>query len=354
MSVQEVENMTLAQKRMAAMIMETTAEEVEAVRARQAAAEAEAAAAVGGAGGQDDQDDTAMEQSDDEDDEVKERKRREEEERQREIERARAIQASSEVGGPMKIKTDYVPKPDSRRRAAGTHAYRAARPEVEIASTIMLATMGTSAEESMPWESPNASRHIITPLDDAPNTRPRPLTSAKASPYDSPDPTSEGHPSSSFPAANGERDAAQARKNVLSEIESRVHHRSRRVTQATATRLVFSVSPTTSTDPVAPLAPDAAENKEFMSYRTWLRERNAFLDTELASIGDKDADNRRASLLRRMESELRRLDDLEEYCWDRTKILTKLPGLYFLSDAAEPIIIPPRALSRPSNGRTLY
>ncbi|KAI0781153.1 Pre-mRNA splicing factor PRP21 like protein-domain-containing protein [Trametes elegans] len=112
MSVQEVENMTLAQKRMAAMIMETTAEDVEAHRARQAAAEAEAAAAVGGAGGaQDqDQDDTAMEESDDEDDEVKERKRREEEERQREIERARAIQASAEVGGPMKIRTDYVPK----------------------------------------------------------------------------------------------------------------------------------------------------------------------------------------------------------------------------------------------------
>ncbi|KAI0637195.1 Pre-mRNA splicing factor PRP21 like protein-domain-containing protein [Trametes polyzona] len=110
MSVQEVENMTLAQKRMAAMIMETTAEDVEAHRARQAAAEAEAAAAVGGAGAND-EDDTAMEQSDDEDDEVKERKRREEEERQREIERAKAIQASSlEAGGPMKIRTDYVPK----------------------------------------------------------------------------------------------------------------------------------------------------------------------------------------------------------------------------------------------------
>jgi hypothetical protein len=50
MSVQEVENMTLAQKRMAAMVMETTVEDVEAHRARQAAAEAEAAAAVGGAG----------------------------------------------------------------------------------------------------------------------------------------------------------------------------------------------------------------------------------------------------------------------------------------------------------------
>ncbi|KAI0747909.1 Pre-mRNA splicing factor PRP21 like protein-domain-containing protein [Daedaleopsis nitida] len=109
MSVQEVENMTLAQKRMAAMIMETTAEDVEAHRARQAAAEAEAAAAVGGIGA--DQEDTVMEESDDEDDEAKERKRREDDERQREIERARAVQASSlDVGGPMKIRTDYVPK----------------------------------------------------------------------------------------------------------------------------------------------------------------------------------------------------------------------------------------------------
>ncbi|KAI0708966.1 Pre-mRNA splicing factor PRP21 like protein-domain-containing protein [Earliella scabrosa] len=108
MSVQEVENMTLAQKRMAAMIMETTAEDVEAHRARQAAAEAEAAAAAAAAA---DQEDTVMEESDDEDDETKERKRKEEEERQREIERAKAIQASSlDVGGPMKIRTDYVPK----------------------------------------------------------------------------------------------------------------------------------------------------------------------------------------------------------------------------------------------------
>ena len=50
MSVQEVESMTLAQKRMAAMIMETTAEDVEAHRARQAAADAEAAAAAAAAG----------------------------------------------------------------------------------------------------------------------------------------------------------------------------------------------------------------------------------------------------------------------------------------------------------------
>lgn len=115
MSLQEVENMTLAQKRMAAMIMENTADEIEAHRARQAAAEAEAAAAVGSAGAvattstREDDDDAAMEESDDEDDEIQ-RKRREEAERQRELERAKAIQASANVAGPMKIKTDYVPK----------------------------------------------------------------------------------------------------------------------------------------------------------------------------------------------------------------------------------------------------
>ena len=112
MSVQEVENMTLAQKRMAAMIMETTAEDVEAHRARQAAAEAEAAAAVSSAGVA--QEDAAMEESDDEDTEAQERRKREEEERAREVERARAIQASSlDAGAPMKIRTDYVPKGES-------------------------------------------------------------------------------------------------------------------------------------------------------------------------------------------------------------------------------------------------
>ena len=103
--------MTLTQKRMAAMIMENTVEDVEAHRARQAAAEAEAAAAVGGAGiGGDD--DAAMDQSDDEDGEdAQARRRQEEEERTRENERAKVLQASSvNTAGPMKIRTDYVPK----------------------------------------------------------------------------------------------------------------------------------------------------------------------------------------------------------------------------------------------------
>ncbi|KAF4576807.1 Splicing factor 3A subunit 1 [Pleurotus pulmonarius] len=114
MSVQEVENMTMAQKRMAAMIMESTAEEVEAHRARQAAAEAEAAAAVGGAG-VGTQDDAAMEESDDEEtDEQKAKKKREDEERAREIERAKGINPAA----PMKIRTDYVPKLGAKNNKA--------------------------------------------------------------------------------------------------------------------------------------------------------------------------------------------------------------------------------------------
>ncbi|EEB99126.1 hypothetical protein MPER_01251, partial [Moniliophthora perniciosa FA553] len=121
MSVQDVENMTLAQKRMAAMIMENTAEDVEAHRAKQAAAEAEAAAAVGNAGIAAANDDTAMEESDDEGQEMEERARREEEERLKEIERAKALQANSvNAGGPMKIRTDYVPKLGKQAKSAMT------------------------------------------------------------------------------------------------------------------------------------------------------------------------------------------------------------------------------------------
>nr|GAT61226.1 predicted protein [Mycena chlorophos] len=103
MSVQEVENMTLAQKRMAAMIMENTADDIEAHRAKQAAAEAEAAAAVGSAGGDAD----AMEESDDEES-AEDRLRRQAEEQRKALEHSAALHNSS--AGPMKIKSNYVPK----------------------------------------------------------------------------------------------------------------------------------------------------------------------------------------------------------------------------------------------------
>ena len=104
--MQELENMTLAQKHMAAMIMENTVNNVEAHRARQAATEAEASAAVGGAGTRGE--DAEMEQSNDEED-VAARRPKVEEDRQRAI--AQAMQASTfNPSGPITIRTDYVPK----------------------------------------------------------------------------------------------------------------------------------------------------------------------------------------------------------------------------------------------------
>jgi len=95
--------MTLAQKRMAAMVMETTAEDVEAHRARQAAAEAEAAAAVGQVGGIGGDEDAAMEQSDDEVEDTRQRE-------QGVVQRSETIPANPETTGNIKIRTDYVPK----------------------------------------------------------------------------------------------------------------------------------------------------------------------------------------------------------------------------------------------------
>ena len=95
--------MTLAQKRMAAMVMETTAEDVEAHRARQAAAEAVAAAAVGGIGGTGGDDDAAMEQSEDEAEDARQQERGV-------TQRTETILAVPETTGNIKIRTDYVPK----------------------------------------------------------------------------------------------------------------------------------------------------------------------------------------------------------------------------------------------------
>lgn len=105
MTVAEVEQQTLTQKRMAAIILENSAEDVKAHEAKVAAAEAAAAAAAAEASNANGD---AMDESDDE---SEEREKREELERVREIARAKAMKLSaSNTGGPMKIRTDYVPK----------------------------------------------------------------------------------------------------------------------------------------------------------------------------------------------------------------------------------------------------
>lgn len=94
MSIAEVEKMTLAQKRMAAMISENTAPEVEAHKASLAAAEAAAKLA---------EEDVEMDV--DSDDEADAKKNEEEE-----LARIKQLQAKSTEHGPMKIRKDYVPK----------------------------------------------------------------------------------------------------------------------------------------------------------------------------------------------------------------------------------------------------
>lgn len=111
MTVADVESMTLSQKRMAAMITENTAPEVEAHKASQAAADAAAAAAqhsldeaVAAAddGGEMDVD------SGDEDGAARLEEARKQEDA---LARARDLQQrSTELGAPMKIRKDYVPK----------------------------------------------------------------------------------------------------------------------------------------------------------------------------------------------------------------------------------------------------
>ena len=85
--------MTLAQKKMAAMIMDDTAPEVEAIRAAQAAADEEMTNA-------NEQEEAAAAAS-----RAEEQKRKEAEE----VERIKAAQAAN-TALPMKVRKDYVPK----------------------------------------------------------------------------------------------------------------------------------------------------------------------------------------------------------------------------------------------------
>ncbi|CAE6411549.1 unnamed protein product [Rhizoctonia solani] len=102
MSIAEVENMTLAQKRMAAQIMEATAPDVEAYRAANVQLEEELDPEAFGTNG------LSATGTNADDEEMRERKRKEAEEREREEARAREMQNGTNA--PMKIRKDYVPK----------------------------------------------------------------------------------------------------------------------------------------------------------------------------------------------------------------------------------------------------
>ena len=110
MTILEMEELTEKQKRMAAMITEDTAPEVEAHKASQAAADAAAAAehafnAATAKRTRADMDDIS------DDEEQKEALAKQEAEQ---LSKAKELQARFvESGAPMKIRTDYVPKSES-------------------------------------------------------------------------------------------------------------------------------------------------------------------------------------------------------------------------------------------------
>ncbi|OJT02580.1 hypothetical protein TRAPUB_6902, partial [Trametes pubescens] len=136
-----------------------------------------------------------------------------------------------------------------------------------------------------------------------------------------------------------DRQQAEARKAKLSLLESKLHHLRVRVPRWA--RLTFSWAPKTSQDKVAPLVRSDQQNMEFESLRDWARDTLTLLQTELLPIGDRDADQRRLAQIRRLEQELQRLQRLEAHCWDRAKILERIPGFYLLPDQDTPIIIAP-------------
>ncbi|KAL7279724.1 hypothetical protein ACG7TL_006131 [Trametes sanguinea] len=194
----------------------------------------------------------------------------------------------------------------------------------------MLATMGT--DTAIP-----SSSHHSPPEDPASQPILHSFTAAPAPSTE--DPMSvdeEGYQPRE--RANPE-DKITARIMELAQVESRLHHRSRRVNRWTC--LTFSTIPKTSTDEVAPLVPNIRENVEFESYRSWLCEEITHFGSSVLPIGNKDADHRRLRLLRWLESELRRLNGVEAHCWDRAKILARLPGFYLLPDEEGPVVIPP-------------
>ncbi|KAI0657553.1 hypothetical protein C8Q70DRAFT_934897 [Cubamyces menziesii] len=220
---------------------------------------------------------------------------------------------------------------DRKREIAAVAAAQDAR---AVESSIMLATMATG------FTAPTASSHSTSAIEDGSRSPPAPAvhaTEASAMQQEH-QPMSVDEEEVAEPTHAAER--KQRRISELSAIESRLHHRSRRVTKWT--QLVFESAPQTSLDKVVPLAPNIPGNVEFESYRRWIHEEIERFHTELLPIEERDADQRRLRLLRWLESELRRLNGLEEYCWDRAKILARLPGFYFLPDEDEPLIIRPR------------
>ena len=77
-------------------------------------------------------------------------------------------------------------------------------------------------------------------------------------------------------------------------------------------KLAFEVVPTSLEDPTPePSTPG------FATLYTWLEDQIRHVSEELGPVGDRDMDQRRLALLRRLTSEVDRLNTLKETAWNR-------------------------------------
>ena len=112
-------------------------------------------------------------------------------------------------------------------------------------------------------------------------------------------------------------EAVKRRLKVLSELQSALHKMSRSVPNGM--KLEFAVEPT-------PLefAPPEPSTPGFRTLFTWLKEQVRYVSDDLAQIGNHDMDQQRRSVLRRLESEINRLQEMKETAWAR------LPATHYI------------------------
>nr|VWO94125.1 Immunoglobulin G-binding protein A (IgG-binding protein A) (Staphylococcal protein A) (SpA) [Ganoderma boninense] len=88
-------------------------------------------------------------------------------------------------------------------------------------------------------------------------------------------------------------------------------------------------------------------NGKFEALRSWLTAQRGWLE-QLDPLGIKYTDNHRDSLIEKVDYQLGRLTRMERNCWDCAKVAAQVPGLYYLSDEKEPVVVSPYMFSRPA------
>lgn len=143
------------------------------------------------------------------------------------------------------------------------------------------------------------------------------------------DQSQAGTSAHSFSAAES-RVAAQMRLRVLSDLESTVAHLSRTIPKSFA--LTFETQPTSLVEP----APEPKEAK-FQGYLRWLLDQRQYVSHDLQPIGDGDMDGRRDAMIKRLDGEIRRLDNMKEKAWSKYAVDVLIRARFGMGVGAGPV-----------------